>query len=110
MAYDNFGIIMPQVDSTNKFSEDLASKHEHGPGGQVDPKNNAHSAGTHHVLGHEGDAEGKSGADDKGLIEFQLASQTHLHNVRVQVNWPELWSNPWLESCRCNQYSARALL
>ena len=48
-------------------------------------------------LGHEGDAEGKSGADDKGLVEFQLASQTHLHNVRVQVNWPELWSNPVVE-------------
>ena len=41
----------PQVDSTNKFSEDLPSKHEHSPGCQVDPKNNAHSAGTHHVLG-----------------------------------------------------------
>ena len=51
-------------------------------------------------LGHEGDAEGKSGADDKGLIEFQLASQTHLHNVREQVNRPELWSNPVTEQVK----------
>ena len=41
---------LPQVDSTHKFSEDLPSKHEHGPGSQVYPKNHAHSAWTHHVL------------------------------------------------------------
>ena len=45
-------------------------------------------------LGHEGNAERKSGADQKGLIEFQLAGHSHLHNVREQVNWPELCSNP----------------
>ena len=45
-------------------------------------------------LAHEGNAEWKSGADQEGLIEFQLARQTHLHNVREQVNWPELGSNP----------------
>ena len=51
-------------------------------------------------LGHEGDAEGKSGADDKGLIELQLASQTHLHNVRVEINWTEVCSNPAVEQVK----------
>ena len=44
-------VYLPQVDSTNKFSEDLPGEHEHGPGGQVESNNNAHSARAHHVLG-----------------------------------------------------------
>ena len=51
-------------------------------------------------LGHEGNAEWKSGADQKGLIEFQLARQAHLHNVREQVNWPKFRSNPVMEQVR----------
>ena len=55
-------------------------------------------------LGHEGNAEGKSGADDKGLIELQLASQAHLHNVRVEINWTEVCSNPVMGQVRLSAF------
>ena len=42
--------ILPQVDSTNKFSKDLPGEHEHGPGSQVYPNDNTYSAGTKHIL------------------------------------------------------------
>ena len=42
--------ILPQVDSTNKFSKDLSGEHEHGPGSQVYPNDNTHSAWTQHIL------------------------------------------------------------
>ena len=41
---------IPQVDSTNKFSKDLSGEHEHGPGSQVYPNDNTHSAWTQHIL------------------------------------------------------------
>ena len=45
-------------------------------------------------LGHEGNAERKSGADDKGLVEFQLCCQPHFQNVRVQIDRSEFSSYP----------------
>ena len=48
-------------------------------------------------LGHECNAERESGTDDEGLIEFELASQPHLHNVREQIDWSELGPNPAIE-------------
>ena len=82
---------LPQVDSTNKFSKDLPGEHEHGPGSQVYPNDNTHSAWTQHIL-----------KDKFATILFCKKQLLFWTKYYENVKWSQPWSWGWCrEEERC---------
>lgn len=83
--------ILPEVDSTNKFSKDLSGEHEHGPGSQVYPNDNTHSAWTQHIL-----------KDIFAKILFCKKQLLFWTKYYENVKWSQPWSWGWCkEEGRC---------